>query len=256
MFLHMRTARSSKWPSRLVIMRHAESEANLRREYLKSIDSREHHVGLEGRDVDVRLTARGREQARATGSGLNDYGPFHVVYMSPYQRTRETAALVVEQLETPPRVVIEERVREKEFGLLEGLTRHGIKDRYPEEAARKLALGKYYYRPPGGESFPDVNLRVHSFLGTMIREWAGRRVLVVTHSVVVLCFRRCGSPPEEREVLDLDRQDDVKNAALLIYEPGTRNGRQSGVVRKAWNLILWDEGATGAGRRPALGDAS
>jgi broad specificity phosphatase PhoE len=250
----MTTARSSKWPSRLVIMRHAESEANLRREYLKTIDSHEHHVGLECRDVDVRLTAHGREQARTTGLGLNDYGPFHVVYVSPYQRTRETAALVVEQIDTPPRVVSEERVREKEFGILEGLTRHGIKARHPEEAERKVTMGKYYYRPPGGESFPDVNLRVHSFLGTMIREWSGRRVLVVTHSVVVLCFRRLLERMEEREVLDLDRQDDVKNASLLIYEPGTRNGRQGVVVRKAWNLTLWN---TEKGRRrKALGDAS
>jgi len=246
--LSMTTARSSKWPSRLVVMRHAESEANLRREHLESTSSRDTHVGLEDRDVDVTLTPWGREQARVTGRGLNRYGPFHVAYVSPYARTRQTADLAMAGLRSKPRLVIEERVREKEFGILEGLTRHGVKLNYPDEAARKIAIGKYYYRPPGGESFPDVNLRVHSFLGTLIREYAGKRVLVVTHSVVVLCFRRLLERMEEREVLDLDRHDEVKNASLLIYAPGSRDGRAGVPIRKAWNLTLWESAAA---ERPA-----
>ena len=244
----MTTARSSKWPSRLVVMRHAESEANLRREHLESTGSRATRVGIESRDVDITLTPWGREQARVTGHDLNRYGPFHAAYVSPYLRTRQTAELVMAALRARPRLVIEERVREKEFGILEGLTRHGIRSHHPEEAARKTAVGKYYYRPPGGESFPDVNLRVHSFLGTLVREYAGRRVLVVTHSVVVLCFRRLLERMEEHEVLELDRHDEVKNASLLVYEPGSRDGRRGVPVRKAWNLTLWEKPAA---ERPA-----
>ena len=100
-------------------------------------------------------------------------------------------------------------------------------------------LAKLLETVRGGESYPDVNLRVHSFLGTLVREHAGGRVLVVTHSVVVLCFRRLLERMEEHEVLDLDRRDEVKNASLLVYEPGVRDSGASILVRQVWNLTPW-----------------
>jgi broad specificity phosphatase PhoE len=232
----------TKWPSLLVVMRHAESEANLRRETLRKENSKETHVGLAVRDVDVELTENGERQGRATGRYLDDrFPPFDVVYVSPYRRTRRTADAAVSEMAKPPRRVIEERLREKEFGILEGLTKHGIEQLHPEEHRRKIAVAKYYYRPPGGESFPDINLRVHSFIGTMVREHAGERVLVVTHSVVVLCFRRLLERMEEEEVLKLDREDEVKNASLLVYEAGDRDGLRGVLVRTDWNLAPWEK---------------
>jgi len=246
----MNAPRTPKWPSRLVIMRHAESEANLRREYLENQSSREVHLGLDMRDIDVPLTATGREQARRAGGFLNGCGPFDVLYVSPYRRTLDTAGFVVEEMEHPPRLIVEERVREKEFGVLEGLTKHGMRTKFPDEAERRSRIGKYYYRPPGGESYPDVNLRLQSFLGTLVREHAGRRVLVVTHSVVVLLFRRLLERMDEQEVLSLDRQDEVRNASLLIYEQGARDGRHGVLIRKEWNLIPWAEPAAGRPTHP------
>ena len=61
-----------------------------------------------------------------------------------------------------PRPVLDERLRERDLGLFDGMTGQGIKDTYPEEAARRSAMGKFYYRPPGGESWTDVVLRVRS----------------------------------------------------------------------------------------------
>jgi broad specificity phosphatase PhoE len=239
----MNAPRAPKWPLLLVVMRHAESEANERREYLNKINSTDTHLDLGKRDVDVALTERGHQQARATGRYLHaHYPPFDSVYVSPYRRTRQTSERALAEFPgSPGEVIIEERLREKEFGILEGLTKHGIVTLRPEEHARKKMLGKYYYRPPGGESYPDVNLRVHSFLGTLVRERAGGRVLVVTHSVVVLCFRRLLERMVEHEVLDLDRRDEVRNASLLVYEPGVRDGGTSIMVRRAWNLTPWDE---------------
>ena len=182
----------------------------------------------------------GPQQALVTGRHLNLYGPFDVLYVSPATRTRATAEQVLAELETKPRLLVEERIREKEFGVLEGLTKLGVRTRFPEEAERKAKIGKYYYRPAGGESYPDVALRLHSFLGTLVREFAGRKVLVITHSVVVLLFRRLLERMEEHEVLALDKQDDVRNASLLIYELGSRDGRQGVLIRKEWNLTPWD----------------
>ena len=222
----------SKWPALLVIMRHATTELNLKRLY------QDDEVFInETRDADARLTDAGREEARKTGRYLNQYGSFDVLYVSPYVRTRDTAGIVLEVLESKPPLVLEERVREKEFGVLEGMSRGARKKFQPEEMDRRNKVGKYYYRPPGGESYPDVNLRLQSFLGTLVREHAGRRVLVVTHSVVVLLFRRLLERLEEKEVLDLDRHHEVKNASLLVYESGARDGREGVLVRKAWNFV-------------------
>jgi broad specificity phosphatase PhoE len=228
----------SKWPLRLVVMRHAESESNRHRAALEQEGTREITISRDTRDADFRLTANGREQAERAGRGLDAYGPFDVLFVSPYRRTRETAEILGAGLKHRPPLIVEERIREREFGILENLTRFGVRQKFPEEVERKRLVGKYYYRPPGGESYPDVNLRLHSFLGTLVREHAGRRVLVVTHSVVVLLFRRLLERMEEKEVLELDRQDEVKNASLLIYDLGSRDGRQGVLVRKAWNLVL------------------
>src|SRR3569832_36791 len=86
-------------------------------------------------------------------------------------------------------VMIDERLREKEFGILDGLTKTGIEMEFPQQAAYRTLLGKFYHRPPGGESWCDVILRLRSMLDTLALHYAGKRVLIVTHQVVVLCFR-------------------------------------------------------------------
>ena len=124
---------------------------------------------------------------------------------------------VIRGLGYTPEVVREERIREIEFGILDGLTPDGIQAKYPEEIARRAKEGKYFYRPPGGESRPDVNLRVHSFLGTLTRSARNKNVLVVCHSVVVMCFRHLLERWGEEEYLQVDKEQDIKNASLTVY---------------------------------------
>ena len=57
---------------------------------------------------------------------------------------------------------MDERLREKEFGILDGLTTLGIRNGFPEQADFRKILGKFYHRPPGGESWCDVILRLRS----------------------------------------------------------------------------------------------
>jgi len=240
----------SKWPSLLAVMRHAESLATERRKHLEDSRSQEIHLGLPMRDVDVPLTSEGREHAHATGTRLNDLGPFDVLYVSPYRRTVQTAEEIMTALAAHPPLVKEERLREKEWGVLEGLTKHGIRARYPDEEARRRHVGKYYYRPPGGESYADVNLRVHSFIGTLVREHASQRVLLITHQVVVVAFRKLLERMEEEMVLALDRQDEARPASLLIYELEHPEGRNAALVRTHWNLILYGHDSPAARSQP------
>lgn len=206
-----------KWPDLLIIVRHGQSERNVAKDQAKASGAAM-VWGSNVRDVDTPLTALGIQQAVATGKFLRDRAAFDVIFSSPYMRTVQTSQHIAEQLTAGPQIVLEERVREIEFGILDGLTRQGIQDRYPEEWVRREREGKYWYRPPGGESRPDVALRVHSFLGALTRDFRRQRVLVVCHSVVVLIFRRLLERWDEAKYLEVDQEDDVLNCGITIYK--------------------------------------
>jgi broad specificity phosphatase PhoE len=130
----------------------------------------------------------------------------------------QTADQILAQLKAKIPLVREERIREIEFGILDGITTDGIKWKYPEEFSRRKRVGKYWYRPPGGESRPDVALRVHSFLGALTRDYREKKVLVVCHSVVVLIFRRLLERWGENKYMKTETEDDVRNCSVTIYE--------------------------------------
>jgi broad specificity phosphatase PhoE len=205
-----------RWPTTLVLVRHGESERNVKREQARGKpDVHHYHEGL--RDIDVKLTERGLEQARETGKSLAEKFAFDVAFVSPYTRTVQTAETMLGFFDPKPQLVRDERIREVEFGILDGLTNAGIKNRFPGEWERKKREGTYWYRPPGGESRPDVALRVNSFLNTMTRDYPGSQILVVCHSVVVLVFRRLLERWGEEEYLKVNREDDVKNCSMTAY---------------------------------------
>jgi probable phosphoglycerate mutase len=92
---------------------------------------------------------------------------FDQVFVSPFKRTMETARLMKKQFPYAVEVLEDEWLREIDFGVLDGLTKHGIAHFHPEEKERRAKLGKYHHRPPADENYPDVALRLHSFLGTL-----------------------------------------------------------------------------------------
>ena len=205
-----------KWPDLLTIVRHGQSERNVAKEKAKATGNAV-VWGSSLRDVDTPLTPLGVQQAISTGKFLRDKASFDVIFASPYCRTMQTAEHIAGQLATVPQIIMEERVREIEFGILDGLTHQGIKEKYPDEWARREREGKYWYRAPGGESRPDVALRVHSFLGALTRDFRQKKVLVVCHSVVVLIFRRLLERWDESKYLEIDKEDDVLNCGVTTY---------------------------------------
>ncbi|HSN31134.1 MAG TPA: histidine phosphatase family protein, partial [Ideonella sp.] len=106
---------------------------------------------------------------------------------------------------------------EKEFGVLDRLTRHGIKQKYPELHEQRSHVGKFYFRPPGGESWCDVILRLRSLTEMVTREHGGERVLVVAHQVIVNCMRYLIENLDEARILEIDRMADVPNCAITSY---------------------------------------
>jgi broad specificity phosphatase PhoE len=208
------------WPRNLLLVRHGESAGNV------ALDAA-HAAGLSridiaGRDADVALSERGRQQSTALGRWLAarpEERP-EVVLCSPYLRARETSALIraaggIAAHAAPD--VIDERLREREFGILDRLTSVGIRELFPEQAEFRSRLGKFYHRPPGGESWCDVILRLRSAMDTLSLHYPDRRVMIVSHEVVVLCLRYLIEDMDEASILAIDEQGDVANCAITEY---------------------------------------
>jgi probable phosphoglycerate mutase len=184
-----------RWPARLWIVRHGESAGNVARDAAHAAGRPD--IELDTRDIDVSLSARGEQQSTALGhwfAAMPEDARPEMVFSSPYLRARSTAKLIGESAGFAPgfsNCIIDERLREKEFGILDRLTRLGIEQRYPEQAASRKLMGKFYYRPPAGESWCDVILRLRAVLDIICLHCSGRRVLIVGHQVVVLCMNTC-----------------------------------------------------------------
>jgi broad specificity phosphatase PhoE len=235
-----RDSRQQKWMDDLVIIRHGESERNVQK--AAALIAGLHEYGGNIRDMDVPLTKQGVTQATETGKYLASKFHFDRAFTSPYLRAVETTRIMLQQFKRTFEVTLEERIREKEFGILDGRTKAGIQHKYPEEFRRREREGKYYYRPPGGESYPDVALRTHSFLGTLTRDYQKKSVLVVCHSVVVLVFRRLLERLTEMELLAIDRDPDkeVANCSVNWYAFDSKAGAQGKRLLREFNGVHYD----------------
>jgi broad specificity phosphatase PhoE len=131
----------------------------------------------------------------------------------------------------------DERLREKEFGILDRLTKIGIQQKFPELSEQRAHVGKFYFRPPGGESWCDVILRLRSLIDTLTREYRAERVLIVAHQVIVNCFRYLLERLDESEILEIDRQGDVPNCSVTAYEFDPSAGRKGKLVLQYANLV-------------------
>jgi len=222
------------WPDVLWLVRHGESAGNVARE--AALLAGDHVIDLEVRDVDVPLSPLGEQQSMALGRWFaampEDERPT-VILTSPYMRARNTAAIVAHAAglrDDAYSLVVDERLREKEFGILDRLTKVGIEACHPEQAEFRRLLGKFYHRPPGGESWCDVILRLRSAIEMISREHCGERVLLVCHSVVVLCMRYLLEHMTEEQILAIDRAEEIANCSVTLYRYD-ENARPRGVMR-------------------------
>jgi broad specificity phosphatase PhoE len=229
-----------KWPSAIWLVRHGESAGNVARDLAEA--GRLHVIDIATRDVDVPLSPLGERQAAALGAWFGELAEPDrptVVLCSPYQRARETAAILLasSSLEGQVPLVVDERLREKEFGVLDRLTKLGITMKFPEEAEHRRVLGKFYYRPPGGESWCDVILRLRSVVDTLTREHRRERVLIVAHQVVVSCMRYLLERMTEEQILAIDQRHDIANCSVTSYELDPSLGKKGKLALRLFNFV-------------------
>lgn len=203
----------------LVLIRHGESVGNVAREEAESASAET--IAMSLRDPDVPLSPVGEEQAQALGRWFAslpaDARPDNA-WCSPYVRAQSTARLALAEVADAPALRLDERLRDRELGILDLLTSTGVRNRFPEEAQRRSWLGKLYYRPPGGESWSDVALRIRSFLADLDAQPAALsgfgRHLIVAHDAVILLFRYVCERMDEKTLFELARAGSITNASV------------------------------------------
>jgi len=241
-------AAEQSWPSLLWLIRHGESAGNVARDAAEAAGTPV--IDIAHRDVDVPLSPLGERQSVSLGHWFGEQPESRkptVILTSPYVRALQTTELLVQAAkltDAPIHRFVDERLREKEFGVLNRLTKAGIIAQYPREAELRAHIGKFYYRPPGGESWCDVILRLRSVMDHIQLQYAGERVLIVAHQVVVLCLRYLLEHMTEHAILRIDAEKDVANCAVTAYECVRDESGRVGMALRLYNHVtpLLEEG--------------
>ncbi|MEV7500532.1 bifunctional RNase H/acid phosphatase [Streptomyces sp. NPDC093018] len=196
-------------PATLVLLRHGETPLTPQKRF----------SGSGG--TNPPLSAAGRDQAHRVADALARRGTVQAVLASPLARTRETAEIVAARLNLD--VVVEDGLRETDFGAWEGLTFGEVRDRYPDDLNAWLADPAA--RPTGGgESFAEVAARIAVTQDELVTAHAGRTVLLVTHVTPIKTLVRLalGAPPESLFRMELSA---ASLSAVAYYADGNASVR-------------------------------
>ena len=168
---------------------------------------------------DVPLTKEGIRQAGQVGRRLASGRGVDVVVTSPLQRARRTAEAVAAATGAP--LVVDDDLVEADFGAWQGLTFAEAGERWPDEM--KAWLASPDARPPDGESFAMVALRVLAAQDRLFGEHRHKRAVVVSHvtPIKTLLCRALLAPPEAMfrmnlDVASLTRIDCFDNGSALL----------------------------------------
>lgn len=134
---------------------------------------------------DLPLNNTGKSQAQTVAHFMCSY-PLDAIVSSPLLRARETADEIASRYPHIPRSELPE-LRERSFGVLEGLTYEEANTRYPQ-----ITLGTMWqypeFRPEGGESILDVRVRAEKAADIIVSSHRGKSVAVVTHGAFIRNF--------------------------------------------------------------------
>jgi broad specificity phosphatase PhoE len=252
-----------KWPAELLLIRHAESAYNNLKK-LKDADPdyrrfrallendpshpevqpmavllrKKHALGYSDRDTPI--TPVGEAQARTTGREMRESGVNapDVIFVSPYLRTQQTLHILQEEWSELRNATVyrEERIRERDHGV--GLLYNDSRIYFlmhPEQAELYKLLGDYDYRFLSGENIPDVRQRNLSWITTMTREFAGKRVMAITHHLTILATRANFERLSPEEFLDLDKHDKPLNCGVTRYIGNPNLGSRGKLVLSEYN---------------------
>lgn len=201
--------RSHSAPTRLCLVRHGETDWNAGKR-------------IQGQ-LDIALSAAGHAQARATGNALKDEG-FAAIYSSDLMRARQTAEATAHLIHQP--LHLDAGLRERHYGIFQGLTYAEIEQRHPADYARHQARDPRF-APAGGESLLDFAARVSAACDAIVRRHSGAAVAIFTHGGVLdILHRQATGKP-----LHTPRDFTIPNCGINWIE----------VIDGCWTLLSWAE---------------
>ncbi len=156
--------------SRLIMIRHGETEWNLQHRY-------QGHT-------DIPLNEQGRKQARAIAAYMKKSESIEAVYSSDLMRCRETAGIVAAEFALT--VKVEPALRELMFGSWEGLKYEDLYETYADDF-QKWFRDPLNCQVPGGESFRQVLDRFLPVIQRIAGQHSGTAA-VCSHGGVIRAF--------------------------------------------------------------------
>lgn len=159
--------------------------------------------------LDIPLNAIGQQQAAAVAQRMVNHSFSHL-YSSDLQRTYQTAAAIAAL--TGHTILTEERIRERNLGIFQGLTQEEMETRFPDEFQLNRAPNPHYVIPQG-ESQQQFFDRTTQCLHDLAQRHIGESVVVVTHGGVLDCLFRfaLGLP------LETPRRFSLLNVSLNMF---------------------------------------
>jgi broad specificity phosphatase PhoE len=255
-----------KWPKSVTLIRHGESAYNalsrkkngdesyqkFKEEYEKDSKSKiainlaqemEKKYSLGTSDYGTPLTIIGQNQSFVTGQNLSEiiYKP-DVIMVSPYLRTIETLNQIIKgwpDIKNVPQFP-DERIREQEHGLSLLYNDWRIFNvLHPEQKKLYELLGPYWYQFPQGESVAEVRERCRDEVAMLIREFANKHVLLITHHLTILSFRSNLERLSPEEFIELDEKFKPKNCGITKYCCNNNVGENGRLELEFYNRILY-----------------
>lgn len=198
------------WNNTYSLMRHGESVANIEGRIASSRAAAEKNFGL---------TSRGRRQVRkATGNALKAgiLGDGLIVYTSPFLRTRQSAAVVLESV-VVSRVVSDDRLMERNFGELDLSSDTNYETVWRSDRSRAPS------DVSGLESIDSVSARIHALVQQIEERYCGTSVLLVTHGDVaqIATCLFLGLPIEDHRAWKLDTGH-IRDLSSLLHHSAPR----------------------------------
>lgn len=151
----------------ITIIRHGETMWNLQKRIQGQRNSK--------------LSENGITQAELVANALTKR-EFDVLVSSDLERAVETANIINQQLLLPHKC--NRNLRERSFGIFEGMNFTEIEEEYPDEFRRYKERNPEFV-VPGGESIKQLYMRVTSEIEAIARKYKDQKVLIVSHGLVL-----------------------------------------------------------------------
>jgi broad specificity phosphatase PhoE len=159
------------------------------------------------------LSELGRAQARVNADLLATLDP-QVLFVSPLDRTRQTAEIINQRLQIP--LYHDDRIMEWDCGDWSGYLYDEVRKKWPDEWAA-LEADQFNFRGPNCENFPDMIARAAPFLDE-IRRYDADRIGIVSHGMIGKVMVSLLLGLGESETLALHQPNDVVVAVSIDGE--------------------------------------